>query len=468
MLRGDRDAYSLEAFLAASRRVAIAIRATCEPLLAIAAVLLFVGCAAPSSAQQQSSSPVRTAEPAPSEPPPPFEDPWLAYNTAVNPGSGIQFTSLDRGWRVDGQDGAPHLDASLAAGPKGTAISWPGSAVSVSDDGGQTWSAVFDDSNGIWGIDALSDEDVWAIGVTSLSRTNDGGASWQRVGEPQQEPLVSVDFVSRQIGYGLTTNGLLVQSSDGGDSWTSGSLTSRGAALCFVSEHLGYVSDEKGDVFTTDDGGATWVKTGPSPLSANLAPYWSQLSCNELGVWQGIRVLDSNAHVGQPFVVRFGADQGTGWTTLAAASPDPGFEVPTAEVPIEGLDTIIAGPAGLLSLIGLPTSRWGLQLERVDSAGRTTDSASPRLSATAPVPEQTAGYLVVHGGCFVGSKGWIFLNNNAVGTPEEPGTQAVVLASGDGGQTWTVLDTDAVHPPAPLSFGSSIPVESSGGTESMT
>ena len=73
----------------------------------------------------------------PNTPPPPLPDRWLAYLTAVNPGSAIDFATARVGWRLDGQDGVPHLDKLLAAGPAGTSVTWPGSSVAKTTDGGR-------------------------------------------------------------------------------------------------------------------------------------------------------------------------------------------------------------------------------------------------------------------------------------------------------------------------------------------
>jgi hypothetical protein len=123
-------------------------------------------------------------------------DPWLAYLTDVNPGSAIQFVTPRAGWRIDGQGVSNHLDKHLAAGPDATTFAWPGTSVSRSVDGGKTWVSLYSPKGGVWGIDFLSADAGWVVGVTTLARTTDGGSSWQRLAEPGPHPLVAADFVS--------------------------------------------------------------------------------------------------------------------------------------------------------------------------------------------------------------------------------------------------------------------------------
>jgi len=123
-------------------------------------------------------------------------------------------------------------------------------------------------------MDLLSPSRGWVVGVTSLERTTDGGRTFQRAGEPSGHALVRVDFVSADVGFGLTTTGQLVQTSDAGSSWAPGTLPVAGGEMCFASPQVGYLADQSGNVFATADGGTTWQETELSSLaSGSLA--WS-------------------------------------------------------------------------------------------------------------------------------------------------------------------------------------------------
>ena len=426
-------------------------------LVALSLVAL-VGCGTPSSAGQRPYVlPTRPEVlPAPSPPPdPPVKDPWLAYLTDVNPGSAVQFVTSQDGWRLDGQYGAPYLDGSLASGPNGTIFDWPGSSLSKSGDGGQHWTTIFAKGDAIWGFDVLSPKVGWVVGVTSLSRTDDGGATWKQVGEPAAEALVTVDFATADIGYGLTTAGRLARSVDGGESWSSQTLPAPASALCSASAQTGYVSDERGNVLRTDDGGATWTVSEPSPISAdNLVPFWSQLSCNDDHVWQALRLLDPLIHYGgEPYAVAFSSDQGATWSAAAANSPDPGVKIPVAPRPFDEISVLAGTTSGDGFLVGWPTTGWSLQIEKLSATGGVTAGTVPTLDAgSVPYPE-AAGYLEVHGATFVGPDGWVSLNDDAIGSNAGPETETILLHTADGGRSWAILEAGAPQRPPPMQTG---------------
>ena len=400
--------------------------------------------------------PTRPSEPPPSAPPAPGLDPWLAYVTDVSPGSAVQFVTSQVGWRLEGQAGAPHLDGNLAAGPMGTSFDWPGGGVSASTDGGRTWNQIFNGAaSGIWGFDLLSPDVGWVVGVTSLSQTVDGGSTWRQVGEPSDHPLVTVDFVSQSVGYGLTTTGQLVHSTDGGASWSPVGLQSAGSALCFGSAQTGYVSDQSGDVLVTSDGGTTWTRRYSSPVgTADFVPFWTGLSCAGQDVWQEIQVLDPQTQGSAPYVVSFSADHGSTWSVIAANSSDASLGIPQAPSPVQDLVDVVGSALGDGFLIGFPAGGFALSIVGMDGANGPTPATVPALASGPSPPQRSNGYLTVYGASFVGTDGWILLNDNAVGSPDAPQTQTYLLTTTDGGASWSVLLAGSPQaPPSPACPG---------------
>ncbi|MGO9335532.1 MAG: WD40/YVTN/BNR-like repeat-containing protein [Acidimicrobiales bacterium] len=169
---------------------------------------------------------------------------------------------------------------------------WPGTSLSRTTDGGSTWSTILRIGTGIWGMDLISKDVGFAVGVTSLRRTTDGGDHWQQVSEPADHPLVWVDFTTNELGYGLTTTGTLVRTTDGGSSWRSAGLTRTGTAACFASTEVGYVADRSGAVYATHDGGGSWAEIKPPPVSVEqfIGP-WNDISCNGTSIWLGQQLL---------------------------------------------------------------------------------------------------------------------------------------------------------------------------------
>ncbi len=384
--------------------------------------------------------------------PPISPDPWMKYLTAVNPGGTVRFVSADVGWRVEGQTGAAYIDRILTAGPKGTTWDWPGSSVGRSADGGSSWSTVYARDDGIWGVDALSSDEAWAVGVTTLASTRDAGATWQELGEPSDGSLVSVDFVSDAAGFGLTTDGQLVQTTDGGQSWVPGALQPAASDLCFASSKLGYALAQDGSIHMTSDGGATWTKVSDSPFDVDLAPYWGQLACGDNDVWASLQVVDQAAHLeGSPYAVSYSPDEGAHWSVVAANNIDPPVSIPGAPTPMDEISQLVAGPPGMAFLIGFSDSRWELDTQQLVGGSLGVSAAFSSLPSGKSQPGTGKGLLIIHGSAFSGSHGWVFLDDDAVGSPDSPESQALVLGSDDSGKTWTIVSEDEPQSPPPPS-----------------
>ena len=155
-----------------------------------------------SAAPTTTSAPKVTASSTPSSttpsPPTTITDPWRAYWTSVNPGSAIDFVTAHMGWRLDGQVWGPRLDDNLGSGVVDNGSAWPGTSIAETTDGGRTWTTILRVSTGIWSMDLVSQEVGFAVGVTALFRTTDGGEHWQQVSEPAGHPLVWADFANER------------------------------------------------------------------------------------------------------------------------------------------------------------------------------------------------------------------------------------------------------------------------------
>jgi hypothetical protein len=183
---------------------------------------------------------------------------WVAYYTAAMPSPPLVFGSSSTGWMVTGMNYLPTVDSGLSSG---TGDYWPGTGVSRTVDSGKTWSQVLAVSEGVWGLNAVGLEDVWAVGVTTLYRSTNGGMTWTQGGQPAGTHLVAVAFTSAANGVGLTTHGSVVVSADGGLTWTSAQsgLAPAGAA----SGQLEGMCASAGTTFVADGAGAVWAETAP-------------------------------------------------------------------------------------------------------------------------------------------------------------------------------------------------------------
>jgi photosystem II stability/assembly factor-like uncharacterized protein len=109
----------------------------------------------------------------------------------------------------------------------------------------------------------------WAVGWGGLIlRTTDGGNTWTRQKPPVgDEYLKSVMFISDKKGWVIGFNGQVLRTSDGGSSWRSQMLPAgwtgrefRGWLnnFSFADEYNGWVVGDQNQIYQSTDGGASW------------------------------------------------------------------------------------------------------------------------------------------------------------------------------------------------------------------
>lgn len=92
-----------------------------------------------------------------------------------------------------------------------------------------------------------------------LARTEDGGATWQRVTARGAGPtaIIHLAFVNARVGYAVNGAGHLLVSRDAGASFTLVSADKQRGPISFISEQNGWQLRD-GQLFATGDAGATW------------------------------------------------------------------------------------------------------------------------------------------------------------------------------------------------------------------
>jgi hypothetical protein len=379
-------------------------------------------------------------------------DPFRAYWTSVNPGSGISFVTARLGWRLDGQPYGPGIDDSLGSGVADNGSAWPGTSITATNNGGRTWYTILRVSTGIWGLDLVSPQVGFAVGVTALMRTTDGGKRWTTVSEPAGHSLVWVGFTSSRDGFGLTTKGTLVETTNGGSSWTSTDLKVTGTSACFASPSIGYVTSSAGALYATRDGGFSWavVEHAPPRVEQFIGP-WSYLSCGGSNIWLGFRLLCAAACAASfPYLIEHSSDGGVAWSSTASDWPGASKTI----APIANLADVgsLSSRGGIVVDLPAPNSprlAWRDIHVLVSTApGKAyTDASLPAL----PESFVLAGDYVsaIRGVSFVGTKGWLYFDYTRVGTAARPLAEPIVWKTTDGGSTWTVLSAGPKQGPPP-------------------
>ncbi|HZY80012.1 MAG TPA: YCF48-related protein [Cyclobacteriaceae bacterium] len=191
--------------------------------------------------------------------------------------SGLIQQSIDGGvtWKVTDADYPASINRIFFVGKKGFAL---GNVLLKSEDDGATWFQVYVPgslSNGS-SIHFL-DESKGYISVTNggVYFTSDGAQNWtqRRQFLSFSDGLNNLQFVDESKGFGSWSSDL-VQTLDGGRTWTKIDLSSLGYSLGYIMS-IRFINKDEGFVLTssalltTVDGGKTWAKA-TLPISGEM------------------------------------------------------------------------------------------------------------------------------------------------------------------------------------------------------
>lgn len=136
-------------------------------------------------------------------------------------------------------------------------------------DGGETWRNQSEFIGALYAVDFINPRNGWVVGNSTM-RTHNGN-SWTVVNGPDISSLYiswDVEFVNSYVGWIILSSRIL-HTSDSGLTWTlqfedktKGVLQ----AASFVNEDEGWVVCTNGEIMHTDDGGDTWeAQAGVGP-----------------------------------------------------------------------------------------------------------------------------------------------------------------------------------------------------------
>ncbi len=250
----------------------------------------------------------------------PQSSPWtIAYHQPSQLFRGIAFPETDTGWI----GGGLNLITTIDAGKHWTTLVSPGVIfdlcfTSTRDgyftsnnklfrtiDGAQSWSALSPGVSGMEGIAFLNHDTGFVVGLQSILRTSNAGASW--AASPVACNFHRVSFANSRTGYAVG-----------------------GMVRCAVNPS----ADQAGGCFKTTDGGASWHQccTGvPSDL-------WSVFALNDSTVIAGAT---------EGWICR-STDGGITWDNKQI-TPDEGIFAIDFTTPLRG--TFVGGGGGIFQTI---------------------------------------------------------------------------------------------------------------------
>lgn len=298
-------------------------------------------------------------------------------------------------------------------------------------DGGATWTElpVFTLGPELF---FLNENLGYAAGFFDFWKTTDGGLTWTELPFPDYV-LHDLYFLDENRGFGVSVNGALLRTTDGGQSWTVDQLLQTELTeleeMTFVSDEVGFIVADQ--IYKTTDGGDTWVAKTAIP---DMRRFTS---------------IDFTS----PTVGR-----AVGWDGNLATTTDGG----------ETWDVVRLGtPSNIRALHFLDDSRawsiWNGDLAHTGDAGMTWRLDTPEGSTDTPLRDLTftpngTGWLVGSGGKIwkrpADADSW---TTTPSGTTKELlkvyfqndeqgwicGLNGAVLRTVDGGEHWQPLDVES-------------------------
>ena len=209
---------------------------------------------------------------------------------------------LDRGIKIDCSDANNCIVGGAELGK-----------IYKTNDGGQNWTdiSLFYPS-GIYLLQMLSPNTIYAAVGIRLMKTVDGGATWTFIGDD----LYRWHFITPDIGYSARADGI-AQTTDGGITWTNVNLTDLSGVyinrVYFLDINTGFASGVKNGIrriYKTINGGVYWDEVYESPsalFDIQMVNFQVGYACG----WDGLIVKTT--------------DGGNTWNELSHPAPGKDF-----------------------------------------------------------------------------------------------------------------------------------------------
>lgn len=155
------------------------------------------------------------------------------------------------------------IDAIYFVSPS---IGWAaggGAGIAMTADGGKTWQRQHLDEGILASIYFVDANNGWVVGQNgtngSIYSTNDGGKTWKSR-QYEHYKLNAVYFVDRRHGWIVGEKGLILSTSDAGQTWVpqDSRVSYALSAVQFVNPTIGWAAGEQGGALYTADGGKLW------------------------------------------------------------------------------------------------------------------------------------------------------------------------------------------------------------------
>ncbi len=277
----------------------------------------------------------------------------------------------------------------------------------------------------------------WAVGTNgAIVATADGGDSWSLQASGYSLTLHGVDFVDRRTGWAVGQLGLILHTTDGGQTWN---VQDRDAALERNLIHVRFSDAKRGSIVAergsfwlhTTDGGANWGRRFFSNSMPRADAFW----LDESRGWAAFRS-------GELLATR---DGGESWQRSSA--------VDGVDMGVSGVFFLDERRGWLAGWRGKPGSSGGIQFVEYMTDGmvtRTVDGGATweRVDAGTGRFLWDVEFTNASDGWAVGSFGQILrsADGGVTWTPQPSPTESLLraIAFDETGRGWAVGDDGAI------------------------
>lgn len=268
---------------------------------------------------------------------------------------GMVLHSSDAGahWTVQNSGTSQTLaSVSFADSQHGFAVGAGGTILATTD--GSSWASQNSGTTSqLMSVKALSDTQAFAVGASgTVLGTRDGGAhwatikpSWKRLipdliaSDPSLEPnLNAVCFLSRKLGWIVGEFGIILQTADGGETWSCqryGRTLPQLYAVDFEHDYGGWALGQLGSLLHSSDGGQHWQDI--------------ELRMNSREELDAIALEGKNAVIIGSRTVFWTGDGGGRWTSASVP-----LNVQLAAVLLQGDKALAVGQRGTVLTLNRP------------------------------------------------------------------------------------------------------------------
>lgn len=136
-----------------------------------------------------------------------------------------------------------------------------------STDRGATWKRMTPEEDEAWNDVFVRGDRAWLVGEFGrINESKDGARSWTSIASPVKSSLMAIAFRDEQHGVAVGVDGVVVTTSDGGDTWTAARPASPAHLFDLAWDGRQWLAvGERGVLLIGDATGANWRESRVTP-----------------------------------------------------------------------------------------------------------------------------------------------------------------------------------------------------------